>query len=61
MGHLISAGTGLTEFKYLAVEEPAEEDPLIIEGIELHELATLAAEAAAAEAVYDNEAEAVGD
>ena len=61
MGHLISAGTGLTEFKHLAVEEPAEEDPLIIEGIELHELASLAAEAAAAEAVFDNEAEALGD
>ncbi|MBE0565128.1 MAG: DNA-directed RNA polymerase subunit beta' [Krumholzibacteria bacterium] len=58
MGHLISAGTGLGDFKYLAVQEPADEDPHIIEGIELHELAAAAAEAAAAEGVYDSEVEA---
>ncbi len=58
MGHLISAGTGLSDFKHLAVQEPADEDPRIIEGIELHELAAAAAEAAAAEAVFDGEAEA---
>ena len=58
MGHLISAGTGLNDFKYLAVEEPAEEDERIIEGIELHELAQATAAAVAAEAALeaDNEA-----
>ncbi len=58
MGHLISAGTGLNDFKHLAVQEPADEDPRIIEGIELHELAAAAAEAAAAEGIFDSEAEA---
>ena len=48
MGHLISAGTGLNEFKHLAVEEPAEEDDRIVEGIQEHEIsAALAAEIAA--------------
>ena len=58
MGHLISAGTGLNDFKHLAVEEPAEEDERIIEGIELHELAQATAAAVAAEAALeaDNEA-----
>jgi DNA-directed RNA polymerase subunit beta' len=47
MGHLISAGTGLNDFKNLAVEEPAEEDDRIIEGIQEHEIsAALAAEIA---------------
>jgi len=58
MGHLISAGTGLTDFKNLAVEEPADEDERIIEGIELHELAQVTAAAAAAEMVLEGEAEA---
>jgi DNA-directed RNA polymerase subunit beta' len=48
MGHLISAGTGMTSYKSLAVEEPAEEDDRIIDGIHQHELAQAAAEAAAA-------------
>ncbi len=51
MGHLISAGTGLSEYKYLAVEDPAEEDQRIIDGIHQHELAqAAAAEMAAMEA-----------
>ena len=51
MGHLISAGTGLSSYKYLAVEDPAEEDQRIIDGIHQHELAQAAAvEAAALEA-----------
>ena len=60
MGHLISAGTGLTMFKNLAVEDPAEEDDRIIEGIEQHELAAAAAEAAAEAEVEAAEA-ATGD
>ena len=56
MGHLISAGTGLSEFKHLAVEEPVDEDERIIEGIHAHELAA-EAEAAAAE-IMEEEAEA---
>ena len=40
-------GTGMSEFKHLAVEEPAEEDEGILQGIEQHELAqAMAAEAA---------------
>jgi DNA-directed RNA polymerase subunit beta' len=58
MGHLISAGTGLNEFKNLAVEEPAEEDERIIDGIHEHELAAVAAAALAAE--MEAEAEAAG-
>ncbi|MDX2472946.1 MAG: DNA-directed RNA polymerase subunit beta', partial [Candidatus Krumholzibacteria bacterium] len=58
MGHLISAGTGLAEFKNLAVEEPAEEDERIIDGIHEHELAAVAAAAMAAE--MEAEAEAAG-
>ncbi|MFT5233539.1 MAG: DNA-directed RNA polymerase subunit beta', partial [Candidatus Krumholzibacteriia bacterium] len=58
MGHLISAGTGLNEFKNLAVEEPAEEDDRIISGIHEHELAAVAAAALAAE--MEAEAEAAG-
>jgi DNA-directed RNA polymerase subunit beta' len=47
MGHLISAGTGLNDFKHLAVEEPVDEDNRIIEGIQEHEIeAALAAEIA---------------
>ena len=48
MGHLISAGTGLTEYKHLAVEDPADEDMRIIEGIHQAELAAAAAAEAAA-------------
>nr|MEE4268460.1 DNA-directed RNA polymerase subunit beta' [Candidatus Krumholzibacteria bacterium] len=48
MGHLISAGTGLTDYKALAVEEPVDEDQRIIDGIHQHELAQAAAEAVAA-------------
>jgi len=59
MGHLISAGTGLNDFKHLAVEEPAEEDMRIIEGIEMHELAQAAAAAAAAEAALEADSEAM--
>ena len=55
MGHLISAGTGLNEFKHMAVEDPADEDSDIIEGIEMHELAQVAAEAAAVEAALEME------
>ena len=54
MGHLISAGTGLNEFKHLAVEEPADEDNRIIEGIQEHEIAA----ALAAEIAKEMEAEA---
>jgi DNA-directed RNA polymerase subunit beta' len=54
MGHLISAGTGLNEFKHLAVEEPVDEDDRIIRGIEEHELAA----ALAAEMAAEMEAEA---
>ena len=49
MGHLISAGTGMSQFKHLAVEEPADEEEFIIEGIKDYELAQAAAEAALAE------------
>jgi DNA-directed RNA polymerase subunit beta' len=34
MGHLISAGTGLTRYKNLAVEDPEDEDDTIIEAVE---------------------------
>jgi len=54
MGHLISAGTGLSKFKHLAVEEPVDEDDRIIRGIEEHELAA----AVAAEMAAEMEAEA---
>jgi hypothetical protein len=40
MGHLISAGTGLTQFKTLAVSDPDDEDPNIIEAVSALELAT---------------------
>ena len=50
MGHLISAGTGMSQFKHLAVEEPTEEEEFIIDGIREYELAQAAAEAALAEA-----------
>jgi len=58
MGHLISAGTGLNEFKHLAVEEPAEEDERIIDGIHEHELAAVVAAELAAS--MEAEAEAAG-
>jgi DNA-directed RNA polymerase subunit beta' len=46
MGHLISAGTGLTRYKNLAVEDPEEEDVTIIEAVEqLRALAAAEAEA----------------
>ncbi len=45
MGHLISAGTGQTRYAHLAVEDPADEDLRIIDGIHQHELAAAAAEA----------------
>ncbi len=48
MGHLISAGTGQTQYKHLAVEDPADEDLRIVDGIEQHELAAAAAEELAA-------------
>jgi len=54
MGHLISAGTGLNDFKFLAVEETADEDDRIIEGIQEHEIAA----ALAAEIAAEMEAEA---
>jgi hypothetical protein len=62
MGHLISAGTGLNEFKHLAVQEPSEEDDRIIRGIHEHELAQAAAAALAAqmEAEAETETEAAG-
>jgi len=53
MGHLISAGTGLSQFKNLAVEDPEEEDDHIIDAIEQLE-AMAAAKAAAGE--IDDEA-----
>ena len=56
MGHLISAGTGLNEFKHLAVQEPAEEDERIIRGIHDHELAQAAAAAMAAQMEAEAEA-----
>ena len=58
MGHLISAGTGMTEFKHLAVEEPAEEDDGILQGIEQHELAqAMAVQEAELEDVEEEEEE----
>ncbi len=48
MGHLISAGTGMASLKHLAVEDPAEEDDRILEGINMAELEAAAAEAAEA-------------
>ncbi len=39
MGHLISAGTGLTQFRNLAVEDPEADDEMIEEAIEQLELA----------------------
>jgi len=42
MGHLISAGTGLTRYQNLAVEDPDEEDPSILDAVEqLRQLATM--------------------
>jgi len=41
MGHLISAGTGLSRYKNLAVEDPEEEDDTILTAVE--QLRTLAA------------------
>lgn len=61
MGHLISAGTGLGEFRHLAVEEPAEEDNHIIDGIHEHELAAIAAVELAAELQAEAEAAAGGE
>jgi len=61
MGHLISAGTGMPEFKHLAVEEPAEEDNLILKGIEEHELAQAMAEIEIEEEEFDEEAEAAAE
>jgi DNA-directed RNA polymerase subunit beta' len=62
MGHLISAGTGLTQFKNLAVEDPDEDDTAIEEAIEQLELA---AEQVAAETKLivgeGDEAEAVAE
>ena len=58
MGHLISAGTGLSEFKHLTVQEPSEEDDRIIRGIHDHELAQAAAAAMAAQMEAEMEAEA---
>jgi len=52
MGHLISAGTGLTRYKNLAVEDPEEEDDSIIDAVE-----QLRALAAAQEAAGDLESE----
>ncbi len=46
MGHLISAGTGLTSFKSLAVEDPDDEEGAIIDAIEaLEDQAAAAADA----------------
>ncbi len=56
MGHLISAGTGLNEFKHLAVDEPTDEDSHIVEGIYQHELAEATAAAVAADAELATEA-----
>ena len=56
MGHLISAGTGQTQYRHLAVEDPADEDIRIIDGIQQHELAAVAAqelEAAEAQAAAE--------
>ncbi len=50
MGHLISAGTGLTRYKNLAVDDPENEDDAIIEAVE-----QLRAMAAAAEAAGDGD------
>ncbi|PID80719.1 DNA-directed RNA polymerase subunit beta' [bacterium DOLZORAL124_64_63] len=60
MGHLISAGTGLTQYKHLAVEDPADEDMRIIEGIHQAELAAAMAAEAAKLAESDEAAEAAG-
>jgi hypothetical protein len=57
MGHLISAGTGLTQFKSLAVEEPESENEVIIEALDALELAAQQAAADDQEAVA-GEAEA---
>ncbi|HOX25939.1 MAG TPA: DNA-directed RNA polymerase subunit beta' [Candidatus Krumholzibacteria bacterium] len=52
MGHLISAGTGLTRYKNLAVEDPEDEDDAILEAVE-----QLRALAVTQEAMGDQEAE----
>jgi len=52
MGHLISAGTGLTRYKNLAVDDPENEDDAIIEAVE-----QLRAMAAAAEAAGEGDSE----
>jgi DNA-directed RNA polymerase subunit beta' len=56
MGHLISAGTGLTRYKNLAVEDPEDEDDSIVEAVE-----QLRALAAAAEAAGEQQAEMAAD
>ena len=55
MGHLISAGTGLTKYNSLAVEDPGEtgEDDAILDAVEALELA--AQQAAEAEAAVEQD------
>jgi DNA-directed RNA polymerase subunit beta' len=65
MGHLISAGTGLSGFKHLAVEDPEQEDAMIQEGREAIQRASEEAAAAvqAQQEIEDTstgEAEAAG-
>jgi len=62
MGHLISAGTGMSQFKNLAVEDPDVDDVSIEDAIEQLELAAqqAAVEAEAATAEID-EAEAAAE
>ncbi len=58
MGHLISAGTGMTKYKSLAVEDPDVEDDQILEALEqLESLASLPLE----DLDLDSEADSAAD
>ena len=58
MGHLISAGTGMTKYKTLAVEDPDVEDDQILEALEqLESLASMPLD----EMELESEAETAAD
>jgi hypothetical protein len=61
MGHLISAGTGMSQFKNLAVEDPEMDDYTIEDAIEQLELAAQQAALEAEQEPEVDEAEAAAD
>jgi len=58
MGHLISAGTGLSKFKTLALEDPESEEHAIIDALEALEFAAQQAATEGVEEAVTDEAEA---